>query len=135
MMGKSPGLGTCQCQWCKNSQASGWPREGTQSFKAILPIRYKKLTAKGSDSGDCMLKKVGLSFSYLFLCNGLWTPPYSRNVRRHARSRIPHARAGVLVPSSTLLFERVHNGRMQGAEGGKQLALELQQHAQTGALR
>lgn len=72
---------------------------------ATLPARHKELMAKSSYSGDCMLRKLDLSFRYLFLCNGLWTSPYSPNVKRLARSSILHARAGMLEPSFIYLSE------------------------------
>lgn len=40
-------------------------RRALKSLRATLPARYKKLTAKGSYSGDCMPRKLGPSFLYL----------------------------------------------------------------------
>lgn len=127
MMERNPGLGTCQFQWYKNSQLQAGLREGAfKSPGVTLPAKHKELTDKSSYSGDCLLRKLGLSFRYLFLCNGLWTPPYSPNVKRRARSSIFHPRVSMLSPSFIYPSERVRNGRTQGTRGCKELALELQ---------
>lgn len=49
----------------KTPQLQAGLRRAFKSPSATLPARYKKLTAKGSKSGDCILRKAGPSFLYL----------------------------------------------------------------------
>ena len=49
----------------KTPQLQASLRGALKSPSATLPARYKKLPAKGSKSGDCILRKVDPSFLYL----------------------------------------------------------------------
>lgn len=87
-MERSPGLGTCQCQWCKNSQAPGRPREGTQSFRATLPAKHKEQAATVATA--CSGSQVGVAVTSF---------PVTDTGRRHVHGTL----RGRFAPASSML--------------------------------